>query len=171
MTLWFNTEPEQSVLTIGPLGDSSVVIRGDWVSHKLVRIGGSDFALNVERVSYNDEELSTGMDVMLMSSVNDLMSVSGQDKDFYDAWAEQMSAIEGFTCQIFNEEPERSGRCDFDEESHDCDHLWSSMRHMDIEIDGKSYVVPPDSQTVQFDDKLCQPGLYFKESQSITTFG
>ena len=50
-----------------------------------------------------------------MSSVNDLMSVSGQDKDFYDAWAEQMSAIEGVTCQIFNEEPERSGRCDFDE--------------------------------------------------------
>ena len=115
MTLWFNTEPEQSVLTIGALGDSSEVIRGEWVSHKLARIGSSDFALNVERVSYNDEELSTSMEVMLMSSVNDLMSVSGQDKDFYDAWAEQMSAIEGVTCQIFNEEPERSGRCDFDE--------------------------------------------------------
>ena len=55
-----------------------------------------------------------------------------------------MSKIQGVTCEIFNESPERTGRCDFDELHYECDYLWTTMNHMDIEIDGMTYVVPSD---------------------------
>ena len=49
----------------------------------------------MERISYNDEELSSfyeelssSLDVMLMSSVNNLMSIGGTDKSLYDKWVE-----------------------------------------------------------------------------------
>ena len=76
------------MLTIGALADSSEVIRNDWFEHKLVRNEGNSFALNVERISYNDEELSSSFNVMLMSSVNNLMSIGGTDKSLYDKWIE-----------------------------------------------------------------------------------
>ena len=41
-----------------------------------------------------------------MSSVNNLMYVGGNEMDFYLQWAEEMSKIEGVTCEIFYKEPE-----------------------------------------------------------------
>ena len=75
-------------MTLGPLSDSTDIIRGGWFEHKLVLISDEPIALNVERVAYNDEEVSTAFNALLMSSANNLMYVGGNEIDFYLAWAE-----------------------------------------------------------------------------------
>ena len=75
-------------MTLGPLSDSTDIIRGGWFKHKLVLISDEPIALNVERVAYNDEEVSTAFNALLMSSANNLMYVGGNEIDFYLAWAE-----------------------------------------------------------------------------------
>ena len=75
-------------MTLGPLSDSTDIIRGGWSEHKLVLISDEPIALNVERVAYNDEEVSTAFNALLMSSANNLMYVGGNEIDFYLAWAE-----------------------------------------------------------------------------------
>ena len=112
---------------LGPLTDSTGIIRGGWHEHKLVKIGNEPIALNVGRVAYNDEEVSSAFNALLMSSANNLMYVGANEIDFYLAWAEQMSKIEGVKCLIYtiDNAPEREGRCDFDEVNYDCDYLWT----------------------------------------------
>ena len=77
-------------MTLGPLSDSTDVIRGGWFEHKLVQISDEPIALriNVERVAYNDEEVSSAFNALLMSSANNLMYLGGNEIDFYLAWAE-----------------------------------------------------------------------------------
>ena len=82
-TLQYNPYPKESVLTFGPIADSSEIIRGDWFEHKLVDLDDNHFGLNVEGVSYNDDEVSSGFNAILMSSVNNLMYIGGNEMDFY----------------------------------------------------------------------------------------
>ena len=92
-------------MIFGAITDSSEIIRGDWFEHKLVELDDNHFGLNVEEVSFNDYEVSTGFNAILMSSVNNLMYIGGNEMDFYLSWAEKLSEIEGVTCEMFNKEP------------------------------------------------------------------
>lgn len=45
------------------------------------------------------------------------------------------------------------------------------MRHMDFRLDGITYIVPPDRQTIEIGNKKCQPGIFLSEAQTTTAFG
>ena len=83
------------------------------------------------------------------------MYIGGDQADLYFSWQKLMTDIEGVTCQMFFEEPDRQGRCYFDEEKYTCDSLWSQMSDFIIQIDDIYYIVPPKSQTIATGSKKC----------------
>jgi len=100
------------------------------------------------------------------------MYIGGNQSELYFNWVnEHMANIDGVTCSIDGDSPNRQGRCYFNEDYQTCEYLWSQMKDFDIQIDTKGYRVPPKSQTVRTSNKKCQPGIFFRETQPISTLG
>jgi hypothetical protein len=106
-----------------------------------------------------------------VSSINDLMYIGGDQAELYFSWQNLMTDIEGVTCQMFFEKPDRQGRCYFDEEKYTCYSLWSQMSDFTIQIDNITYKIPPRSQTIETKAKKCQPGMFFNEPQVVSLIG
>jgi hypothetical protein len=73
------------------------------------------------------------------------MYLGGSQQDFYFAWEAEMKAIEGVTCGISGESPNRSARCYFNEDFQSCEWFWSKLKDLDILIDEQMYRVPAKS--------------------------
>ena len=70
---------DPSTLTLGSISDKVKVV-GKWHSHKLIvsEADSRTLLLNVQKITYNHENLYTqSMPALLSSSVNDLMFVAG----------------------------------------------------------------------------------------------
>ena len=100
--------------------------------------------LNVTNITYGDKVLfnDEGMGVILSSTEDNLLYVAGYAEDIYNDWAAQMKSIDGVTCQVTGDAPDRFGYCVTWEA---CDLIWPHMKDLTIRIDDIVYTLPPQA--------------------------